>query len=129
MPHRPWLISYHLRLVLTHFSVRGTTASYFLSSMSYFFTIDPTDFEFDTTDSVRKYDIINGSGKMGTIVARTRKDGSKAFTAQIVIKKGGAIVHREAETFDRKQAAPGDFGAEHNEVDQPGEYGERNSES
>ena len=42
---------------------------------------------------------------MGTIVARTRKDGSKGFTAQIVIKKGGAIVHREAETFDRKQAA------------------------
>jgi hypothetical protein len=51
--------------------------------------------EFDTTDPVRKYDkydIINGWGKMGTIVARTRKDGSKAFTAQIVIKKGGAIV-------------------------------------
>ncbi|MFY9815986.1 MAG: site-specific integrase [Pseudolabrys sp.] len=42
---------------------------------------------------------------MGTIIGRTRKDGSKAFTAQIVIKKGGAIVHREAETFDRKQAA------------------------
>jgi integrase len=42
---------------------------------------------------------------MGTIVARTRKDGSKAFLAQITIKKGGAIVHREAETFDRKQAA------------------------
>ena len=42
---------------------------------------------------------------MGTIVARSRKDGSKAFTTQIVIKKGGAIVHREAETFDRKQAA------------------------
>src|SRR5512139_234508 len=42
---------------------------------------------------------------MGTIVGRTRKDGSKAFIAQIVIKKGGAIVHREAETFDRKQAA------------------------
>ena len=35
----------------------------------------------------------------------TRKDGSKAFVAQIVIKKAGAIVHREAETFDRKQAA------------------------
>jgi hypothetical protein len=34
-----------------------------------------------------------------------RKDGSKAFVAQIVIKKAGAIVHREAETFDRKQAA------------------------
>ncbi len=42
---------------------------------------------------------------MGTIIGRTRKDGSKAFTAQIVIKKGGAIVHREAQTFDRKQAA------------------------
>jgi hypothetical protein len=42
---------------------------------------------------------------MGTIIGRTRKDGSKAFTAQIVIKKGGVIVHREAETFDRKQAA------------------------
>jgi hypothetical protein len=26
---------------------------------------------------------------MGTIVAKTRKDGSKAFAAQIVIKKGG----------------------------------------
>ncbi len=42
---------------------------------------------------------------MGTIIGRTRKDGSKAFVAQIVIKKAGAIVHREAETFDRKQAA------------------------
>ena len=42
---------------------------------------------------------------MGTIIGRTRKDGSKAFTAQIVIKKGGAIVHRESQSFDRKQAA------------------------
>ena len=42
---------------------------------------------------------------MGTIIGRTRKDDSKSFIAQIVIKKGGAIVHREAETFDRKQAA------------------------
>ena len=42
---------------------------------------------------------------MGSIIERARKDGSKAFTAQIVIKKGGVIVHREAETFDRKQAA------------------------
>jgi len=42
---------------------------------------------------------------MGPIVGRTRKDGSKAFTAQIVIKKGGVLVHREAESFDRKQAA------------------------
>ena len=42
---------------------------------------------------------------MGTIIGRTRKDGSKAFAAQIVIKKAGTIVHREAQTFDRKQAA------------------------
>jgi integrase len=42
---------------------------------------------------------------MGSIIERSRKDGSKAFTAQILIKKGGAIVHREAQTFDRRQAA------------------------
>ncbi len=42
---------------------------------------------------------------MGTIIGRTRKDGSKAFTAQIVIKKGGAILHRESQSFDRRQAA------------------------
>jgi integrase len=42
---------------------------------------------------------------MGTIIGRTRKDGSKAFLAQITIKKAGAIVHRESETFDRKPAA------------------------
>jgi len=42
---------------------------------------------------------------MGTIIGRTRKDGSKAFTAQIVIKIGGKTVHREAQTFDRKPAA------------------------
>jgi integrase len=42
---------------------------------------------------------------MGSIVVRTRKDDSKAYTAHIVIKKGGKIVHRETQTFDRKQAA------------------------
>jgi len=42
---------------------------------------------------------------MGTIIERTRKDGSKAFIAQILVKKGGATVHREAQTFDRKPAA------------------------
>ena len=36
---------------------------------------------------------------------RTRKNGSKSFTTQIVIKAGGKTVHREAQTFDRKQAA------------------------
>jgi integrase len=42
---------------------------------------------------------------MGSIIVRTRKDDSKAFTAHIVIKQGGKIVHRETQTFDRKQAA------------------------
>lgn len=42
---------------------------------------------------------------MGSIIGRTRKDGTTAYAAQIVIKKDGRIVHREAETFDRKQAA------------------------
>jgi hypothetical protein len=42
---------------------------------------------------------------MGTIIRRSRKDGSVAFAAQIVIKKNGVIVRREAQTFDRKPAA------------------------
>lgn len=42
---------------------------------------------------------------MGTIIPRKRKDGSTGYTAQIVIKRGGKIVHRESQTFDRKQAA------------------------
>src|SRR5690554_6708733 len=42
---------------------------------------------------------------MGTIVARKRKNGTTGYTAQIVIKRGGKIVHRESQTFDRKQAA------------------------
>jgi hypothetical protein len=42
---------------------------------------------------------------MGTIVERKCKDGSTSYTAQIALKKNGIFVHREAETFDRKQAA------------------------
>lgn len=42
---------------------------------------------------------------MGTIVARKRKDGSTGYTAQILIKRKGKIVFRQAQTFDRKQAA------------------------
>jgi integrase len=42
---------------------------------------------------------------MGTIVARKRKDGTTAHLAQLLIKRDGTIVHREARTFDRKQAA------------------------
>jgi len=57
---------------------------------------------------------------MGTIIGRTRKDGSKAFTAQIVIKKGGVVARREAQTFDRKQAANAWIVKREGELKQPG---------
>ena len=41
---------------------------------------------------------------MGTIVERTRKDGSTGYHAQVVVKKAG-VVHRETKTFDRRPAA------------------------
>ena len=56
-----------------------------------------------------KYDnVVLGGGHvvpMGTIIARKRKDKSTGYTAQIVIKKDGRVVHREARTFDRRPAA------------------------
>lgn len=42
---------------------------------------------------------------MGTIVARKRKGGTTGYTAQILLKKSGEIIHREAKTFDRRAAA------------------------
>lgn len=39
---------------------------------------------------------------MGTIVERARTDGTKTYTAQILRKKNGVILHREAETFLKK---------------------------
>jgi integrase len=41
---------------------------------------------------------------VGTIVTRTRKSGASYFTAQIVVKQRGKV-YREAQSFDRKQAA------------------------
>jgi integrase len=41
---------------------------------------------------------------MGTIVTRKRKDGQNYYTAQVTIKQRGRV-HREAQSFDRKQAA------------------------
>jgi hypothetical protein len=88
-------MSYHFRPVLTDFPVRGTTASYSQGPCR-------TD-SGDGTDWLGRLTQVRQP--MGTIIGRTRKDGSNAFTAQIVIKKGGAIVHREAQTFDRSPAA------------------------
>lgn len=42
---------------------------------------------------------------MGTIIPRRRKDGSTGYTAQILKKRDGRIVLREAKTFDRKAGA------------------------
>lgn len=42
---------------------------------------------------------------MGTITKRKRKDGTFGYTVQIRVKQGGIVVHTEAQTFDRRQAA------------------------
>lgn len=57
---------------------------------------------------------------MGTIIARRRRDGTTGYLAQIVIKRKGKIVHREAQTFDRKQAANAWLSRRETELAQPG---------
>ena len=57
---------------------------------------------------------------MGHIVLRKRKDGTTGYTAQIVIKKGGAVAHREAKTFDRRQAASAWMVQRETELAKPG---------
>lgn len=57
---------------------------------------------------------------MGHIVPRKRKDGSTGYTAQIVIKKGGEVAHREAQTFDRRQAANAWMVRREGELSKPG---------
>lgn len=42
---------------------------------------------------------------MGTIAARKRGNGTAAYTAQIRLKRGGKVIHTEAQTFDRKADA------------------------
>jgi len=57
---------------------------------------------------------------MGTIVTRKRKDGSTAFTAQILIKSKGQIVHREAKTFSKEREAKAWMGWRETELKKPG---------
>jgi integrase len=57
---------------------------------------------------------------MGTIIPRKRKDGTVGYTAQIVVKRNGATVHREAQTFDRKQAAKVWLARRETELREPG---------
>jgi integrase len=57
---------------------------------------------------------------MGTIATRERSDGTKGYQAQIVIKDGKTIVHRETKTFDRKQAAAAWLERREKELHKPG---------
>ncbi|MCM2399442.1 tyrosine-type recombinase/integrase [Rhizobium sp. S95] len=57
---------------------------------------------------------------MGTITARKRKDGTTGYTAQILRKKGGAIVLREAKTFDKEREAKAWIRFREGELDRPG---------
>jgi integrase len=59
---------------------------------------------------------------MGTIIGRTRKDGTTAYLAQILLKRKGQIVHREVQTFDRKQAAKAWLARRETELSDPGAF-------
>jgi integrase len=57
---------------------------------------------------------------MGTIIGRKRKNGTTGYTAQILRKKSGKIIHREAQTFDRRQAASAWLKRRETELSEPG---------
>jgi integrase len=57
---------------------------------------------------------------MGTITARKRKDGTTGYTAQILRKQKGAIVWREAKTFDKEREAKAWIRWREAELDKPG---------
>ena len=57
---------------------------------------------------------------MGTIITRRRRDGTTGYTAQIRVKVKGKLVHQEAETFDRAQAAKVWIAKRETELRQPG---------
>jgi integrase len=57
---------------------------------------------------------------MGTLIPRQRKDGTTGYTALITLKKGGKIAHREAKTFDRRQAANAWMERRETELRKPG---------
>ena len=57
---------------------------------------------------------------MGTVITRKRSNGSTGYQAQLLIKRGGKIVHREGRTFDRKQAAAAWLEKREKELARPG---------
>lgn len=57
---------------------------------------------------------------MGSIIARKRGDGSFGYRAQIILKRKGKILHREARTFDRREAAKSWMARREVELSEPG---------
>lgn len=64
---------------------------------------------------------------MGTIIARKRKNGTMGYTAQILRKQKGKIVHREAKTFERKAPATAWIKRRETELAEPGAIGRANA--
>lgn len=57
---------------------------------------------------------------MGSIIARKRKDGGTSYLAQIVIKQGGVITHRENKTFPGRREAAGWIARREADLERPG---------
>jgi hypothetical protein len=57
---------------------------------------------------------------VGTINARRRKDGTIAYSAQILLMHSGQIVHRESRTFNDRAMAKGWIERRERELDKPG---------
>lgn len=57
---------------------------------------------------------------MGSIIARRRKDGGTSYLAQIVLKSGGRITHRENRTFPARREAAGWLARREEELSRPG---------
>ncbi|MGX0136368.1 tyrosine-type recombinase/integrase [Cupriavidus metallidurans] len=57
---------------------------------------------------------------MGTITPRKRADGSTGYMARVRIMRDGREVHKETQTFDRKQAADAWIKRRETELSEPG---------
>lgn len=57
---------------------------------------------------------------MGTITQRKNKKGDTKYSAQIRLRRNGAIVYQEAQTFDRKQMAQAWLKRRETELAEPG---------
>ncbi|MDO9524049.1 MAG: site-specific integrase, partial [Gemmobacter sp.] len=62
---------------------------------------------------------------MGTIIGRTRKDGTVGYTARVQLKREGKILFTKAQTFDRESAAKAWVTKKEKEIYAPGFLTER----